>query len=226
MHVKTTDFNEFLSDRRIIVFTVNDAAKIIGKSKAYASKFLARDRAVKRAEKGLYYSGDASEYDIASNIMVPSYVSLSSALAYYNMTTQMPKFIYVISSRQHREIKNINGYIIVFKKAVAGMFYGYVKNGAGFIAEPEKAIIDCLYFRMESYAAEAMENNKSINAKKVAAYALRSGSGTVISRAGLLLDENGYQEEARQLYKRRSRMYRKLTASASAMERKWGIAHD
>jgi predicted transcriptional regulator of viral defense system len=224
--MKTMDFNEMLRSRGISVFTIGDAAKIIGKSRAYASKFLGKDREVSRAENGIYYSKNASEYEVASNIVFPSYVSMASALMYYGMTTQLPRYIYVVALAQHRSITGINGRTLVFKKTKPKMMFGYRKEGAAFIAEPEKAIIDSLYFRQAGYAGEAVDSGKAVDAEKLAEYALMTGNRVVISKAGLLLEDSGHGKEAARLYPRRSRLYARLLASASALERKWGVAYD
>ncbi|MGC8676377.1 MAG: hypothetical protein ACP5T3_02585, partial [Candidatus Micrarchaeia archaeon] len=66
-----------------------------------------------------------------------------SALAYYGLTTQISRFIYVVSTKRHTPIKGINGYAIIFKHVKQAMMFGYHKeaNGNVFIADPEKAIV-------------------------------------------------------------------------------------
>ncbi|MCL5404497.1 MAG: hypothetical protein M1125_01490, partial [Candidatus Marsarchaeota archaeon] len=88
----------------ISVFSLEDASRIIGKPKHYTTVFLRRDRIVKRAANGVYYTPDASNYEIASSIVEPSYVSLISALRFYNITEQIPNTIYVLSSKRHSSI--------------------------------------------------------------------------------------------------------------------------
>lgn len=159
--MKTTEFNEYLSRNNIHVFTVADAAKIIGKPKGYTSLFLFRNKALKRAERGIYYTKDASEYEIASNIVYPSYVSLISALRFHNLTEQIPNTIYVITTKRHKPIEDLNGYRVEFKNIKKDRMFGYRKIDDAFVADPEKAVIDMIYLNLfREYADEAVENRR------------------------------------------------------------------
>jgi len=159
--MKTSEFNEYLSRNNIHVFTVADAAKIIGKSRAYTSLFLFRNKALRLAERGLYYTKDATEYEIASNIVYPSYISLISSLRFHNLTEQIPNIIYVVTTKRHKPIGDINGYRVEFKNIKKEMMFGYRKIDGAFVADPEKAIIDMVYLNLfNEYADEALEGNK------------------------------------------------------------------
>ena len=72
------------------VFSINDAAKAMGKPKRYASKLLSANKEVERIERGKYYikSGNIDIYEIASQIVFPSYVSGFAALRYYSLVEQ------------------------------------------------------------------------------------------------------------------------------------------
>ena len=159
--MKTSEFNEYLSRNNIHVFTIADAARIIGKSRAYTSLFLFRNKALRLAERGIYYTKDATEYEIASNIVYPSYISLISSLRFHNLTEQIPNTIYVVTTKRHKPIGDINGYRIEFKNVKKGMMFGYRKIDGAFVADPEKAIIDMVYLNLfNEYADEAIEGNK------------------------------------------------------------------
>lgn len=159
--MKTTEFNEYLYRNNIHVFTIADAAKIIGKPKAYASLFLFRDRALKRAVRGIYYTKYATEYEVASNIVYPSYISLISALRFYNLTEQIPNTIYVVTTKRHRPIDDLNGYRVEFRNVKKERMFGYRKTDGAFVADPEKAVIDMIYLNLFSeYAYEALEGRK------------------------------------------------------------------
>lgn len=159
--MKTSEFNEYLSKNRIHVLTVADVARIIGKPKAYASLFVFRDKALRLAERGLYYTKDASGYEIASSIVYPSYVSLISSLRFHNLTEQIPNIIYVVTTKRHGPIEDADGYRIEFKNVKREMMFGYRKIDGAFVADPEKAVIDMVYLGLfEEYASEAIENGK------------------------------------------------------------------
>jgi predicted transcriptional regulator of viral defense system len=188
------------------VFSINDATKILRKPREYTWLFLSRcikQNKLGKAERGVYYLKERSnEYEIASGIVTPSYISLVSALAYYGLTTQIPNTVYVVSTKRHRAVKGAMGYDIVFKHIAKGMMFGYHKEASGNIsvADPEKAIVDIYYFNDVNDLDETMLDKPSrIDVGRLAEYALRSGRKTVISRTAELLDEHGYKKEARLL---------------------------
>ena len=180
--MKTSEFNEYLSSNGIHLVTIADTARIIGKSKAYASLFLFRDKALKLAERGLYYTRDATEYEIASNIIYPSYVSLISSLRFHNLTEQIPNTIYIVTTKRHAPIADINGYRVEFRNVKKGMMFGYRKVDGAFVADPEKAIIDMIYFNIfYEYADEMLEKNK-VDLSTLSRYLAMAGVGTIRRR--------------------------------------------
>ncbi|MCL5099684.1 MAG: hypothetical protein M1158_00990 [Candidatus Marsarchaeota archaeon] len=188
------------------VFSVKDATKILRKPKEYTWLFLNRcvkQNKVGRVQRGLYYLKERSnEYEVASSIVAPSYISLVSALAYYGFTTQIPNMVYVVSTKRHRAVRDVMGYDILFKHISKGMMFGYHKeaNGNISIADPEKAIVDIYYFNDVNDLDETMLDKPSrIDVGRLAEYALMSGRKTVISRTAELLAEHGYKKEARLL---------------------------
>lgn len=161
-------------------FKLVDAARILDKQLKYASLFLSRNKQVKKALRGRYYTQDATEYEVASSILNPSYISLVSALRFYNLTEQMPHIIYVISFKRHRPIENLNGYRVEFVTLKKQMFYGYVKVDGAIVARPEKAIIDMLYInRFTEYAYETIEGG-NLNIRLLVKYATMSKNKKII----------------------------------------------
>ena len=186
--MKTEEFNRMLQSNGIGVFTLEDASRLIGKPKHYATVFLRRDRIIKRAANGVYYTPEANNYEIASSIVEPSYVSLISALRFYNITEQIPNTIYVLSSKRHGSI-NIGGVRVEFVKVKQSLMYGYKKVDGAMMAEPEKAIIDMLYLgRFEEYAEEAIEGAK-ISSEKLLRFAELAGDKSLAKRVGRLANK-------------------------------------
>ena len=178
--MKTTTFNEILRSNHMYTFKLVDAARILDKQLKYASLFLSRNKQVKKALRGRYYTQDATEYEVASSILNPSYISLVSALRFYNLTEQMPHIIYVISFKRHRPIENLNGYRVEFVTLKKQMFYGYVKVDGAIVARPEKAIIDMLYInRFTEYAYETIEGG-NLNIRLLVKYATMSKNKKII----------------------------------------------
>jgi len=177
--MKTYDFNSFLLKNNIRVFTLDDATRILAKDKHYSAIFLARDKWIKKTIRGIYCTPEASIYEIATSIISPSYVSLISALRFYNLTEQIPNIVYVVSKKQHKWIE-LNGTRIEFLKVKPEIMYGYAKVDDAFVADPEKAVVDMLYLgRFEEYALEAIESGK-LNYEKLARYAELSGGKKIM----------------------------------------------
>lgn len=204
--MQTRDFVRFLIEEHMPVFTLNDTVKILRKNRTYSILFL--HRCVKRGfigriERGLYYVKDRyNEYEIASHVVDHSYVSMVSALAYYGLTTQIPRVVYVVSTKRHKLLKGIVGFDIVFKKIKDSMLFGYKKEADGniFVAEPEKALIDIYYFNdIDDLDPAALERPARIDINKLVLYAARSKKKSVLVGITALLREHGYATQAKRL---------------------------
>ncbi len=204
--MQTSDFLRFLIERHMPVFTLNDTVKILHKNRTYSILFL--HRCVKkgyigRVERGLYYVKERyNEYEIASHVISPSYVSMVSALAYYGLTTQIPRIVYVISTKRHNKLKGVAGFDIIFKKIKKDMLFGYKKEADGniFIAEPEKALIDIYYFNdVNDLDIAVLDRPARIDINKLVSYAAKSKKRSVLVGIMALLKEYGYKSQAKKL---------------------------
>jgi predicted transcriptional regulator of viral defense system len=84
-------------------------------------------------------------FSISNRLQTPSYISLTTALSYYNLTTQQtPNFIEAIALKRTKSIKLLNkefNYSLVKKT-----FYSdFIQKENFFIALPEKALADLIY---------------------------------------------------------------------------------
>ncbi|MBN2364876.1 MAG: hypothetical protein JXL67_01835 [Calditrichaeota bacterium] len=136
-------------------FGHEDIARVLGITPA-AAKVLAH-RYVKKnvlirakrnmyilREKWMHFSRE-EKFEIANILQVPSYISLATALDYYEITTQMQKvFIESIAIKRTKEIK-INDNIFNYTKINDDLYDGFVKEKNFFIAIPEKALLDAFY---------------------------------------------------------------------------------
>ncbi len=130
-------------------------------------------------EKGLVIRIERNKYTvhkdpllIASHIVWPAYISMWGSIRYYNLTDQIVSIISVITPREKNNIE-FCGTKIRFFKIGGDKFTGYKKenyNGTEiFVAEPEKAIADALFFKMMS-PKEAEELSKKLNKGKLNKY--------------------------------------------------------
>lgn len=207
--MQTSTFVRFLKENGMPVFRLDDAVKILKNSRGYVRLFLHRSvksNLIGRVERGLYYlKGSSNEYEIASHILYPSYISMVSALHYYGLTTQIPNIVYVISPKRHKTIKNVMGFDIVFRKISSHMLFGYHKesNGNIFIADKEKAIVDIFYFKdVNDLDYSILEKPARIDVDKLALYAEMSRNRFVIKNISELLSNYGYTKQVRRLQSR------------------------
>ena len=208
--MQTGVFIQFLKDNRMPVFTLEDAVKVMYKPRSYASLFLQRgikNGKFARAMRGLYYLRERSnEYEIASHVISPSYISMVSALSYFGLTTQIPNKVYVVSTERHKAIDDVMGFEIVFRHVRPGMMFGYHKESDGnvFMADPEKAIVDIFYFHdVNDLDYGVLEKPPRINIRKLTDYAIRSGDSSVIRGVGEMLRATGHRAEAKRLNARK-----------------------
>jgi predicted transcriptional regulator of viral defense system len=90
------------------------------------------------------------QFRLANRLQVPSYVSLTSALAYYEISTVIqPAFVESVATRRTRTFPVVD---MTFRycKLAADLYAGFVKRDDMFIALPEKAVLDCLYLERQN----------------------------------------------------------------------------
>lgn len=126
--------------RKQPVIHFNEIARRL-KSRGYAKIFvhrLVKKSSLIRVTKGIYSASD-NVFEVASNIYYPSYVSFLSASYRHGFTETIPRIIYVVSNRAHKEL-DFKGYLIEFIKSE--QVFGYQKDGNEFIADIEKLMVD------------------------------------------------------------------------------------
>jgi len=102
--------------------------------------------------------------ELANILQVPSYISLMTALSFYEYTTQVQqKFIESISLYR-TFIKDIEGVVFNYSKIKNDFYFGFYKKNNIFIAYPEKAFIDSLYL---NYLGKYNLDISSLNLEKI-----------------------------------------------------------
>jgi predicted transcriptional regulator of viral defense system len=103
-------------------------------------------------------------FELANILQVPSYISLMTALSFYEYTTQVQqKFIESISLYR-TFTKNIEGAVFNYSKIKNNFYFGFSKKNNIFIASPEKAFIDSLYL---NYLGKYNLDVSSLNLEKI-----------------------------------------------------------
>ena len=107
---------------------------------------------LKRGLFELTYPADNNIPDlhVANRLYAPSYISLETALSYYSIIPEVSMAVTSVTTKPTRSFRNKHG-LFIYRTVKRENFIGYYleKNGLFdiFIAEPEKALVDYLYFR-------------------------------------------------------------------------------
>jgi len=89
--------------------------------------------------------GQEEFFSLANMIQVPSYISFSTALGFYEATTQIQQlFFESVSVYRSKKIK-AGGVVFNYVKIRKDLFFGFIRRGGVFIATPEKALLDSFY---------------------------------------------------------------------------------
>jgi predicted transcriptional regulator of viral defense system len=186
---------EFVVEEDLEVFRVDDLVKGLGfdTDKVYRLvSSLKRKDFIESPLNGRYVldtpSFSVSLNQAASRIYWPSYISFWSALAYHNLTDQLPRTVYVANTSSSSETE-FRGSKIDFVKLNSDYMFGYDKND-GFMAEPEKAVIDSLH--LPRYSGGIQEVFKALDRElkidRLEKYARKTGNSSVKKRLKYLLE--------------------------------------
>jgi predicted transcriptional regulator of viral defense system len=222
--MKATDTLLYLQRNGMTVFTTDDLAKIIKKPISYTKTIVHKVPGVKKAERGLYYTEQANIYEIASNVVPFSYVSMLSALRFYDITTQMPLIVSVVSPKKHRKME-LESRKIMFIRFKRDLIFGHVRRGNAFVAEPEKAVLDSLYHNEYAYLDEALEHgidDKLVDVDKLIRYANVFKKKSLLNKLGFFLEYYAGISRA-ELLGGISKKPVSLMANAPNYNRKWRV---
>ena len=78
-------------------------------------------------------------------MQVPSYISLMSALAYYEVTTQAQQSYQESIGQKRSIVYNVRQAVFSYVKMQRPYYNGFVKTDGFFIATKEKAFLDAAY---------------------------------------------------------------------------------
>jgi len=187
------------------LFSVSDIAALLGKSRCYTHLYLHRMVAagiVERVGRGRYCLPDAHPFAVASHLTSPAYISFWSALQYYGATTQHPLTIFVANGARSGEPPSLGieggAYRVRFIRLKPALMTGYERISfgphLGFMALPEKAIVDSLLVPGNAPLEDVFElvRDGDINPAKLAEFARLTGRRTLMQRVGYLLTRAGY----------------------------------
>lgn len=154
--MKLNEIDEKLARQGHWVFSSQEFRRALGVTPSSAKQLLIRyvkkGHVLKLKEnRGLYALKNRSPHPwlVANRLLRPSYVSLETALAHYG---HIPESVHAVTSVTPKTSKTYEslGLHFTYQKVKESAFTGYrpysVENQTVWIAEPEKAAADCLYF--------------------------------------------------------------------------------
>jgi predicted transcriptional regulator of viral defense system len=160
-------------------FTSQDVANLLGIKPSSAIVLCARY--VKkglfiRLKKDFYVIKDRWQrnspsefFQIANILQVPSYISLMTALSFYELTTQVQREFFESVCVKRTSKHEVDGVLFNFYKLKRGLYFDFIKQGDFFIATKEKALLDAIYlysFGKYNFDASSIDVSK-IDLKKI-----------------------------------------------------------
>ncbi|MFB6208545.1 MAG: hypothetical protein ABEJ56_00210 [Candidatus Nanohaloarchaea archaeon] len=169
------------------LFNLNEAQRQLKEDRSYLKTKIQRavqKGDLKRIERNKYTLHD-DPLIYASHIEKPSYISLWSGLRYYDLTTQTPRKIDVMTPVDRKDLDNIRFY---YTQDMFGYKKKRYKGIEIFMAEKEKLLIDCLS-RKQVAVSELIELVEEVEIDKLVELAERTGKKSVKKRLGFLFEK-------------------------------------
>ncbi len=172
-------FIQAFKEKGIIFFDATDLKKIFGlKNKDTIRHLLTNlnhQQIIKRIKKGrylfLFANTKPTDFSIANNIIIPSYISLESALSYYGLLDQFPYRITSITLTKPRQFR-VDNKEFVYSKIKKEYFKDFIRIDDFLIASKEKVLFDYFYFIYKGLRPKniGQDLKKFLNSKKVKEY--------------------------------------------------------
>lgn len=170
-----------------------------------ASTRVAASRYVKqglliRVKRNLYIlrqtwekAGREEKFLIANIGQVPSYISLLTALDYYEITSLVQRnFFESIAVTRTKEIR-IDQTVFTYTRINEELYFGFGREKGFFIASPEKAMLDAFY--LMSYGRYSLDLS-AVNADRLDLDQIAAMSARFPSKTRRLLKKHGYPAAA------------------------------
>ncbi len=138
-----------------LYFNSQDVAEILGIKAASArvvcTRYVKRGLFI-RLKKDLYvlrerWQGNAwvDFFKISNLLQVPSYISLMTALSFYEVTTQVQRGVFESVCIRRTANYEVEDVVFNFYKLKKGLYFDFLKRDDFFIATKEKAFLDAVY---------------------------------------------------------------------------------
>lgn len=169
-----------------VLFRKQDAEKVTSHPGMFLTRALQKGL-IHRLNRGNYINsflhGFPGVEEVACFLKPPSYISCEWALNYHGITLQSPAVCTVVTlstSVGKKRSVQYQGITIEFSRISPLLFFGFTYQNRHYMASPEKAILDTIYYRKAIPAQDELEidevdfNLLSEWAKRFPAYVSRS----------------------------------------------------
>lgn len=137
--------------------------------------------------------GEEERFAAANLIEVPSYISLLTALSYYQVTTLIQRDFIESISVKRTKAPVVEGVTFNYTRMDKALYFGFVRSGGFFIATPEKALIDAVYLlSLKRYSFDMT----SIDGGKLKRNEIEKFAGKFPDKTRYLLGQYGYIKKA------------------------------
>lgn len=186
-----------------LYFGYEEIAKILAlneaSAKVSASRYVKQGLLI-RLKKNMYILrevwdkiGREEKFRLANLGQTPSYISLMTALDYYEITTQVQRDFYEsVAVKRTKEIP-LSGSLFRYSKIARSLYFGFKKEKEFFIATPEKAFLDALY--LMSYGRYALDIS-ALDSEKFDRKKIINLSSKFPSITKKMLNKHGYLKSA------------------------------
>jgi predicted transcriptional regulator of viral defense system len=102
---------------------------------------------IERVSQGIYIpmGANVSLENVAAQLYIPNYLSFESALARYGVLNLIPYTLTFATTRKTKKY-TLQKQEIEFRQISSELFFGYEMRNGIYIASPEKAFMDQIYF--------------------------------------------------------------------------------
>ena len=131
-------------------YTIADLEKITGFSRNSLYVALKRwetGEIIERVSQGIYIpmGGNVSLENVAAQLYIPNYLSFESALTKYGILNLIPYTLTFATTRKTKKY-TLQKQKIEFRQISPELFFGFEMKNGTYIASPEKAFLDQVYF--------------------------------------------------------------------------------
>jgi predicted transcriptional regulator of viral defense system len=160
--------------REVDYFTTDDVAKLLNIKTSSATvlcwRYTKKGLFI-RLKKNFYVlkerwqkNSNPDLYRISNILQVPSYISMMTALSFYEVTTQVQRNFFEATGIRKTVEYDIEGISFKFYKIKRTLYFDFLKKDDFFIATKEKAFLDAIY--LYSFGKYTLDFD-SIDLKKI-----------------------------------------------------------